>query len=259
MKNILLTLGGRLFKTNDRNRSVFFVTFHKTASSLFSSYVLQKAVGLRHIDYETEIFMGKEDVGIRFEDKGYIYGAIRLIENPEFPVMKRILEEGFIDNKKCIYMVRDPRDMIVSSFYSFGYSHSFSPDKKQREIQERHKKKIQSQGIDDFALKYKDAISKKYGYMSKLIDKTNDYLLLRYEDMINDYDVFFESLSEFLPLESSVKEKMYAVTRPQEKEDITKHKRSGKIGGFKEKLKKETVLELNEYFDDILSKYGYKE
>ncbi len=40
--------------------SVYFYTFHKCASSLFSNYVLRNIKGLVHVDYAVQISSGKK-------------------------------------------------------------------------------------------------------------------------------------------------------------------------------------------------------
>jgi len=73
----------------------------------------------------------------------------------------------------------------------------------------------------------------------------------------NYYDIFYDKLTGFLPLKEEVKEKLYTLTRPQEEEDITKHKRSGKVGGYNEKLKPETIREINNQLKDVLLRFDY--
>ena len=45
---------------------------------------------------------------------------------------------------------------------------------------------------------------------------------------------------------------IYAKSRPKEKKDITLHRRSGKIEGFRDELKINTIRSLNENFKNIL-------
>lgn len=246
---------------SDKEKSIFFITLHKAASSLFSGYALKKAEGFKHIDYEGEIFNGKENVDIRFLDEGYVYGAIRLIANPQgdtYPLVEKIMAKGFIKDKQCVFLVRDPRDIIVSAYYSFGYSHSLSPDEKIREKQIKGMQHIQNQGIDEFALWNARQVLKRFEIMARLIEECENYILLKYKDMIDDFNAFYDRLSEFLPFEQSVKEQLYTLTRPEEKEDITKHKRSGKVGGYKEKWKPETIREIDNRLEDILIRFDYR-
>lgn len=250
----------RLFCRNEAEKSIFFITLHKAASSFFSSYVLKEVEGFKHVDYETELFLGKKDVDIIFEKKGCVYGAIRLLANPNaesFKIIEKITEKGFINNKKCIFMTRDPRDIMVSSFYSFGYSHILSPDKKIREKQLKNREKIQKKGIDRFVLGVAPSVDKRFEMMFELMKRCKNYIYLKYEDMLENYDIFYDKLTGFLPLKEEVKEKLYTLTRPQEEEDITKHKRSGKIGGYKEKLKPETIREINNQLKDVLLRFDY--
>lgn len=251
---------GSFRQSISNDHSIFFITLHKAASSLFSAYVLKNVPGFEHVDYETIIFQGNKEVDLNFESKGVVYGAIRLLENPRadtYRLTVQVSEKDFINDKKCIFMTRDPRDILVSSFFSFGYSHSLSPDEKIREKQIRSRNKIQKQGIDGFVVSVAPGVAKRFEVMFKLMKKCKNYVFLKYEDMINNYDLFYDKLSLVLPLKEEVKEQLYTLTRPEEKEDISKHKRSGKVGGFREKLKQETIKELNNQFKKVLKRFDY--
>ena len=93
--------------------------------------------------------------------------------------------------------------------------------------------------------------------MFEMMDACRDYLLLKYEDMIENFDGFFSDLNHFIPLQPHVKDDMFKRSRPEKTEDITKHKRSGKVGGYREKLQPETITELNDQLSDILRRLDY--
>ena len=246
----------------NKERSIFFITLHKAASSLFASYVLKNVPGYKHVDYETNIFFGKKDKALAFEKNNHVYGPVRLVadENADtYEIVAQIIKNGFINDKKCIFMTRDPRDIIVSSYYSFGYSHQLSTDEKIKEKQLKSREKIQQMGIDDFSTWNAAAVAKRFELMSQLIDRCKDYVLLKYEDMVADYEQFYNDLSTFLPLKNEVKQKLFNLSRPKETEDISQHKRSGKIAGYREKLKGETITEMSRLLGDILSKFNYND
>jgi hypothetical protein len=82
-------------------------------------------------------------------------------------------------------------------------------------------------------------------------------LLLRYEDMINDFEPFAFKLSSFLKLKRGITDKLYEQSRPLEKEDQQAHRRSGMTGGYLTKLSSQTIKFINDHSADTLSYYLY--
>ena len=90
-----------------------------------------------------------------------------------------------------------------------------------------------------------------------MMQKLPNHLCLRYEETIDDFDPMFEQLSDFVGLNKSLHEKMLAQSRPNQTEDVSSHKRSGKNRAYLEKLKPETIKELNNILAPTLEKFGY--
>ncbi len=64
-------------------------------------------------------------------------------------------------------MIRDPRDILVSSYYSFGFSHGFSSVQKIKDIQKERRIIIQSKTIDEYALENSDRILTNFNTLNK--------------------------------------------------------------------------------------------
>ena len=90
------------------------------------------------MDYENRLYNGDPVECVTFKGKGFIYGPIRLSYRPQSPIYTRLVEPAsridFVRGRIAIFLIRDPRDILVSSYYSFGYKHRFSTVK---EIEER--------------------------------------------------------------------------------------------------------------------------
>ena len=236
--------------------SVYFFTLHKCASSLFSSFVLRHLEGLRHIDYERQVADGIEIGQPVFEDYGYVYGPIRTPGFLKGPY-KATAVEGFIKDKTSIIFIRDPRDILVSQYYSFGWSHAVSSDPKIREGQIRKKESIRAKTLDQYVLENSNALLIKYMKILALENLCKKATTIKYEDMIYNYDQFLAQLTKVVTLRSNLARRIYARTRPQDIEDIHVHRRSGKSGEFKDKLHPNTIASLNETFQSVLSHYSY--
>ena len=243
--------------------SVYFYTFHKCASSLFSGYVLKNVKNLTHVDYAMQIYSGKmnADEKLIFEE-GCLYGPIRISADPMSPVYKRLVaptsKHEFIQDKIAIFCVRDPRDILISSYYSFGYIHGFSPVKEIRERQETIRDRIKSQSIDEYVLESVDTQIELFETLHNLANACERCVILKYEDMINNFHLFITQLCKYVAIEENVIHEIYKRSRPQLKEDIHAHKRSGQTGGFRSKLKEQTIEALNSKLEKTLETFKYE-
>ncbi|MEK8015400.1 MAG: hypothetical protein VSS75_000925 [Candidatus Parabeggiatoa sp.] len=171
--------------------SVYFYTFPKCASTLFSDYVLKNIVGLRHIDYAAQIYNGKID-NLVFKKTDFVYGPIRIFTIPMSPAYKnlpipleytKLVEPtchiDFIRNKNAIFLVRDPRYILVSNYYSICYSHGFSPIKEMREFQQQERAEIRSKSVDQYALESASALLNDFETLYKLSQACHKSVVLR--------------------------------------------------------------------------------
>lgn len=242
-------------------KSAFFFTFHKCASSLFSEYALKHVAGLRHVDYASRLYTG-EGCAVKFESTGCIYGPIRLSADRNSPVYRDLIipasEPDFIRDKRAIFLIRDPRDILVSSYFSFGYSHGYSSVEQIQHQQKIRRARIQEQSLDAYALGSADSILENFELLSKLATVCQDRIILKYEDMIDNFDYFLVQLSSFLPLHADVAHELFARTRPRDAEDPLSHHRSGRVGQFRVKLRRETIRCLNRRLEHVLSEFSYE-
>lgn len=244
--------------------SVYFYTFHKCASALFGNYVLKHVNGLYHVDYAAQIYSGKRssEKKLNFRENGFIYGPIRISAGVEGPVgemlVKPTTKHDFIRDKIAIFFIRDPRDILVSYYYSVGFTHRFSKVKVLREEQEVERARIREMTLDEYVLNSAD---KQIEYFRILYDLSNTCkrsVVLRYEDMINDFDGFAEQLSRYVSIDAAALRVVCERSRPRKKEDTTSHRRSGQVEGFREKLEETTIKAVNKKLADTLALFGYK-
>jgi hypothetical protein len=242
--------------------SVFFYTFHKCASTLFSGYILKNIEGLQHVDYAGALCSGKKVGKIKFKERGVVYGPIRLSADKRDMVYKRLVAPAsthdFVRDRIAIFFVRDPRDILVSAYYSYGYTHELSPVLELREIQESLRAKIQKESLDEYVLDSASAVSAHFEELYNLSRACERGVVLRYEDMISDFDAFIAQLCKYVVIDESCISEIYRRSRPKKTEDLSSHRRSGQIGDFRDKLKEETILSLNEILNTTLVRFGYE-
>lgn len=263
--NEILLLEGR-HKTDNTNQSILFFTVHKAASIYVSNIMkrLARDMGMTPINidgYFYDIMKSREWKSKGrvvkkniYKPIGYFYGPFRTF-NPAVPNP---------DDYQILLVLRDPRDAVVSQYFSFLYSHGFPflTNRKQIEAKmHKRKKRISEETVDDYVIRLmnSDYIKKYYTYCQELIGKPN-VLFLKYEDMVNDFDSWLKSILEFFRLNVNrgvVNDIIRNADFKVEKENIYSHKRQVIPGDYKRKLKRETIEELNKKWEEILKILDY--
>lgn len=172
---------------------------------------------------------------------------------------------------KNVVQIRDPRDIVVSEYFSLAYSH---PDKSWPAEQKLARDTVRSMTVDEYALSVIEDNNpalrlSKYSLKHRLLELlpaiAADATIVRYEDMVRNYGQWLTAVIgvfEFGECSSSVHRRYYRkynhVFRPPETEDIYAHKRSILPGNHRIHLSRESVEALNEQFAGFLARYGYQ-
>ncbi len=161
-----------------------------------------------------------------------------------------------IEGCKSILLVRDPRDMLVSLYYSITQSHAIP----QKNISLANQRKVaQKKEIDDDVLIRAQWYVGQFGrYQQNLIDA--NLVTYRYEDVIYSKQEWLSHIVEFLELPYKKRlvtkvAKVFDVIPQQEM--VTAHVRQVHPGNYKVKLKPETITKLNEILAEFLRCYKY--
>ncbi len=241
--------------------SVYLYTLHKCASGLFSDYVLKKVRRLRLVDYEIRFYRGDPMECVTFQERGFVYGPIRLSNGPPSALYTRVIEPAssadFVRDKIAIFVIRDPRDILVSAYYSFGYTHGFSRVKEIQDQQQRLRDLIRGKTIDDYVLESATATLNHFQIIDRLTQACERGIVLKYEDMIDNWEKFSSGLTQYLSIGRKTLRQTYERSRPLENEDKTSHRRSGRPGAYKEKLLTGTIEALNRIFAPVVTRFHY--
>ncbi|GJL92358.1 MAG: hypothetical protein DHS20C04_20170 [Hyphococcus sp.] len=169
------------------------------------------------------------------------------------PIRMPVALAGKAASDKLILNLRDPRDVLVSMFFSWGYSHP-GVDKDLRA-------RLRSEGLDEFVLRESAALKEKYELYVRNYLSLPDTILLKYEDFVLDRPAW---LSAFLRLCDIDPEQRHYIrlgkNNPAAKvreEDKFSHIRKAAPGDHEEKLKAGTIAELNSAWANILPALGY--
>lgn len=258
-----------VLKNQQKPRSAIFYTVDKCASTFIPKLfdVILQDSGYQLIDYEWAI----ERLGDRFiceapyhlhlknfleensndlySPRGSIYGPLRI--PVDFPGRKKF---------KHIFFLRDPRDVLVSDYFSVAYTHPLPRNKVGRDEFTQIKKKALEQGIDDYVLEHaKEWLVPHYNQCRQLRETSEIHIYLKYELFTADTPQFIKMICDFLELKPT-EEKIMALTEeasPVQKIEVLKHKRSGKTGQYLEKLQPDTIEQLNLLFSENLSYWQF--
>lgn len=248
-------------KSENNHSSILFYTTFKCASVYVTDILIKltKNVGMTPIDlngyaWETGELKEKLQVQTAFDPKifktgGYFYGSFREFDEWQIPNLERF---------RIILMLRDPRDILTSLYFSHAYSHAI-PLLNQEEMLELRKRALRM-SIDEYVIESIPKYLKIYRqYCQKLLSKPN-VLFVTYEKMVMDFDTWLDTVIEFLLLKvsqqlvSQIKEEADFSVKD---ENIYAHKRQVIPGEHRRKLKSETIEILNSNFAEILDVLGY--
>lgn len=172
-----------------------------------------------------------------------------------------ITEIPALEKFRVVLVVRDPRDILVSDYYSNAYSHAI-PDGEKKEIYLSRRESALASTLDEYVLNSAPKLVSIFEkYAMHLFPLCPGVHVARYEDMVEDFPEWLDSLVSACGMEISktfrqdLLEK-HEARRPKG-ENIHKHLRKGMPGEHREKLRPETVEQLTQTFKESLTRFNY--
>lgn len=188
-----------------------------------------------------------------FKERGYLYSVFSgMIEG--IPQLEKY---------KIVLVTRDPRDLLVSGYYSIAYSHSVpskSGDKYAGFMEQR--REARQLTVDEYVIAESDKVYNQYlRYQHLLLDRYPNVHVVSYEQMVADFGGWLKDLLDYCELEISaslfdsiMQENAQLIPK---KENIHKHLRKGQPGDYRAKLRPDTVEQLDMKFAPVLARFGY--
>jgi hypothetical protein len=160
-------------------------------------------------------------------------------------------------NKK-ILLIRDPRDIVVSYYFSMAKSHRLPPLGVVKKYLLNMRSMARRANIDQFCRSVaKEFKSQFRSYQSIL---STELRLYRYEDVIFDKKAWLEDMLGYVGVALNDAK----VTRIARENDIwpaverpSKHIRQVTPGNFRKHLSRESIELLNSEFEHLLTEYNY--
>lgn len=160
-----------------------------------------------------------------------------------------------------IFHVRDPRDILVSQYFSFGWRHT--EDGFTDGIQ-RFRAFVRQNSIDDYVLNQKSVIGPLKERFAKLIHRPDLDLerVVQYEQMVLDFPAYLDQILRSFAFKAPALQRLRFAFRYRNEfrpdPTVGSHKRSVLPGDHAKQLKPETIQQLNKIFAPELNALNYR-
>ena len=205
--------------------------------------------GLKDADWSND-----SSIALAVRD-GIVYTGFRYLPN--------CLCETIRERSLAILVVRDPRDALVSAFFSFGPKGSHVLPRNSAEATARmleSRKPDEGITIDEWVLKRAATVRAKLEEYSTVVRNSN-FRLFKYEEILFSKRAFVLDALEHLAISCEADSVDQACAKHHiipSREDPTKHIRKALPGDHREKLQAETIDELNRQFKKTMETFGYE-
>ncbi len=185
-----------------------------------------------------------------FLPEGYCYGGFRTLPPFDIPIMP---------SARKMLLVRDPRDMLTSLYFSLVFSHP-EPTNSEKDTQERATSRTTAKAtaIDEFVLEA-GASADAYNAFCDLC-RDQDIAIFRYEDIVFEKAQWVADICTHFGWNVGPEIRAEIAARHDivpSVEDHTQHVRQVSPGDHARKLKPETISILNERFAEPMTYFGY--
>ncbi len=244
--------------------SVLSFSLPKAGSVLLESIMADLAhrAGLGYFSLETVLFErgipvddAPADASRLFFPHGYCYGGFRRLPSAyDIPIL---------GDARKVLLIRDPRDMLVSLYYSITTSHrppGTGAGQEALDRFERDRASVSRTPIDVFMKLRSERFSKLYLSYDRILD---DPLLrvYRYEDVLYKKRDWVKNICDWFSWsvgKGARHEIADAYDQIPGSENPGQHVRRAHPGDYKEKLDDKTIAFLNELLAPILDRHGYE-
>ena len=175
-------------------------------------------------------------------------------------IARPLRHTAVIAGTQQILAVRDPRDILISDYYSRLYFHPEPiADDKTSTFRER-RQRAADLSIDDYALGEAERVRLVFDAYVEVARRPTCLGVLRFEDFIGDFPGWLNEAERIcgLPKSPHPARRLGPLVPQQpstERHDVKL--RAGRSGQFRERLRPETIAELDRIFASALTHFGY--
>ena len=245
-------------------KSVLLFTLNKCASTFtprVMQYLNRKTRNLPQVDFEGYFYnqsgedfkvMMQREPGLYFRAKGVMMAPLRRwYPIPDF------------EHYSSVLVIRDPRDILTSKYFSQASTHSVPFSPKKRKIFFERRERVKNMSIDEFVREWTPEIKADFEEYTAMLDQYGTPYI-RYEDIILKFESAMEAFGKVFDYTLSPEEieelrVIGGYDKPLGEENVKVHTRKRLPGDHKEKLAPETIAMLDEVFEPELKRFGYWE
>jgi hypothetical protein len=163
-----------------------------------------------------------------------------------------------IDDYLVVIVLRDPRDVLVSGYYSYAFSHALPQADLHRQAFTDYRDRTRSLSLDEYAIHACAGTRQQYERYLTFADQHPGAYLTRYEEMLTDFPRWLDNLLAYcqLSITPALRQRLLAEAQAarQQKEDLSRHRRQATPGEHGRKLQPATITYLNDHLADVLAK-----
>jgi hypothetical protein len=259
-----------LLATKNTNQNLYHCCIQKTGSQwlkkIFSDSIFYGATSLEvfspKINYLNPVFF-EEVVSHTFPIQKIITPLY--IRYDEFQLMSKP------DDYKAVFIMRDYRDVIVSDYFSYRYSHPIAGRKFMAERREQLNAMSEDEGIMLTIQDVKEHKSTQIEALMSWVKARDDkrILICQFEELIGDnFLIGFQQIFDHFDIKISEKNLQDLLSkysfeklsggRESGKENQQSHYRKGVAGDWKNYFKESHKTAFKEMTDDLLVQLGYE-
>jgi len=250
-------LKGNVKPTSD-HASILLFTTEKCASTYTTKILgrLATAHDLFTADVEAYFSVKSIDANHYFSERAHRLAVFQPTGRYLGPLRNYYPIED-IETYLKVLVLRDPRDVLTSFYYSKLHSHIVISEDFYRERQ-----KYKDYDIDRFVIEYLPIVKHRYQTYCDQLLGTDNLIILPYELLVSDFDAWLDRLLTFLDLGDSDPH-LISELKANEKNTVadgekTSHIRNKTPGDYKRKLKPETQAHLTQELQSILKNLDYE-
>lgn len=243
-------------------QSFFLFAIYKSGSVLVNALVrdLVTECGVPFIDLPTHLF----DRGIQIDTFQCELGALFPLKGCCFTGFREVppwlMGTDVLRHARKVVIIRDPRDMLVSLYYSVKYSHRYAGiQTPQYQALVDASREAAEMDIDEYCIAYAWRFNSLFWQLSMVLRDQNA-LVLRYEDFIYDKFKLAKDICHWCGLnicDERIRELASAYDTIPKKDEPRAHIRQAHPGDHKRKLRPETIEVLNASLANILGAFSY--
>lgn len=237
---------------------------HKSGTVLMNGLLeaLCQSSGMPYFDLPGEAFKQGidashlKDVGDLFFQRGICFAGFRTawLGESDLP---------FPPGGLAMVLLRDPRDMLVSLFFSVAKSHTIPEEGKIRDSMLAARDEAAQTDIDSWVIQHAEKLRPKLERWADWIDRggIERVRVFRYEDIIFNKRAWIRELDNLMGLRSRPEILDEIADRfdiRPDTENENAHIRSVAPGNYREKLRPDTILRLNDILHDAAGRLGYQ-